>query len=75
MDNLKKINNILNEANNYIKTDNYFYVDHICKVTNKNERVFLKTQIKLENNLIISFNICEHCNTIFYNEEYNTKFL
>jgi hypothetical protein len=63
--------NIFGVGNNFVKTANYYFCDHLCEKTGVDERVRLEYKIIREDaDEQINFGVCGHCSTVFYAETF-----
>ncbi len=72
---LNNVKAMLNEAEAYVKTSNFYYENHICQ-KNGGENVKVDFNLTLKHGKdgkIINFGICKHCKTIYYHEDYDSK--
>lgn len=73
---IKEVNNIFREADNYVKVKSYNFVTHDCEVKKEKIKIVLKYNISIEGSETKEiFGYCEHCNTVFYNKDFDSKYL
>ncbi len=74
MDILKNFMSVLNSAQGFTATRNYYYENHDCHAQGKVVKVDLKYKIKDNNSdKVVLFGACPFCNTVFYHEDYENS--
>lgn len=74
METLMNIKDILNDAVEFVKVNNFYFEEHSCNVSNKTYNVNLNYTIK-ENSIdeLTLFGYCKDCKTVFYNKDFSSK--
>ncbi len=74
MEQLSQIKQILLQAESFENSKNYYFENHFCQRQGENVKVKLQYTLKTDNSdKIVKFGHCEHCNTVFYHEDFDSK--
>ena len=69
--------NVLREAGkseNYKKTSNFYYEDHICEKSGNTIRIRLDYMLSNELTVdVLRFGVCGECDTCFYHNDFQSK--
>lgn len=73
MDLLEDIKNIVKNSTQFVECKNYYYENHECSKTNKNEKIELKYKISYDtSDNILKLGYCPHCKTCFYHKDFES---
>jgi len=67
MDILAQAQAILNDAQQRVKTANFYFHTHQCPSANESVKVMLDYKMRLENGAeCVNFGLCPHCKVLYY---------
>ncbi len=74
MKKIAEVQQILKDVKNFEKVKTYNFVTHECPVKNETFKVNLEYSVNFQDDKYFDiFGYCKHCNTVFYNEDFNSK--
>ncbi len=75
MKKISDVQKILKEAENFEKAKSFNFVTHKCAVKNETIKINLDYQIRIFGDKDFDiFGYCEHCKTVFHNEDFEAGF-
>lgn len=74
MELLSSLKEIMQNAQDFQKTKNFYFENHICEKDGNNKKVYLEFKLGNDNtDKIMKFGICKDCGKAFYCYDFESK--